>query len=425
MPKQKVPDIHFDYFVVGEIKQLLDSNKIFINTDYQRSDMWTHRQQVELIKSINKRYSIGVLVLFINDSNQFEILDGQQRLLTLKKYIEDNLDLKDTELPKYSELETREKALIDAYCIYYLKLKSHDPESKEEDIIQTFLRLQEGTPLNKAEKINAHRGKFKDTFREIRDIHPIFALQGYDKRFRLRLLCAELLMLELESDFRNKVFPDLSIDTFKDVLKRYEKHISKKKVSFFKGNLDYLHQSLNYLLTAIHPRELVPFYLLVSYLRRHKADNLNLMNELTDFAEKFLRNLNMFSIYDTEPPEGMPERLFNKYKNYKAEARKATTADSIQYRFKFILGEFEKFQPVIQKDPKRLHDIEEKRTLFFRQKGICPECNRKIDFRKGASGHHVIAHRNGGKTADLKKALLLHEKCHRKLEKRLKKNKTL
>ncbi len=35
---------------------------------------------IELINSINKRYSIGVLVLFINESGQFEILDGQQRL---------------------------------------------------------------------------------------------------------------------------------------------------------------------------------------------------------------------------------------------------------------------------------------------------------------------------------------------------------
>ena len=53
---------------------------------------------------------------------------------------------------------------MDSYCIYYLKLKSFDEESKEEDIFQTFLRLQEGTPLNKAEKINAYRGKFKETF---------------------------------------------------------------------------------------------------------------------------------------------------------------------------------------------------------------------------------------------------------------------
>jgi hypothetical protein len=38
--------------------------------------------------------------------------------------------------------------------------------------------LQEGTPLNKAEKINAFRGAFKDAFRQIRDEHPIFTFLG-------------------------------------------------------------------------------------------------------------------------------------------------------------------------------------------------------------------------------------------------------
>jgi hypothetical protein len=86
MSTQKVPDLLFDDFVLGEIDELFQNGKIHINSDYQRGDIWTHRQQVELIESIKNRYSIGVLVLFINDQRQYEILDGQQRLLTVKKY---------------------------------------------------------------------------------------------------------------------------------------------------------------------------------------------------------------------------------------------------------------------------------------------------------------------------------------------------
>jgi uncharacterized protein with ParB-like and HNH nuclease domain len=47
---------------------------------------------------MNKRYSIGVLVLFINENGQYEILDGQQRLLTIKKYLNNDLDLTLTEI---------------------------------------------------------------------------------------------------------------------------------------------------------------------------------------------------------------------------------------------------------------------------------------------------------------------------------------
>ncbi len=130
------------------------------NKEYQRGDIWKQSQKIELIRSIYSRYSIGVLVLFKNDVEQFEILDGQQRILTIIKYLEDGLDLTGTDIPKYSELNLQDKTLLDAYCVFSSKMKSHDPESKEEDIVQTFLRLQEGTPLNKAEKIMHYRWCF-------------------------------------------------------------------------------------------------------------------------------------------------------------------------------------------------------------------------------------------------------------------------
>ena len=211
MSKQKVPDIEFEFWTIAEIPDLLSENKIYINKEYQRSDIWKHQQKIELIRSINNRYSIGALVTYINDNGQFEILDGQQRLIAIKQYLEDNLDLIKTDIVKYSKLSLQDKTLLDAYCVYYILLKSINPKSKEEDIVQTFLRLQEGSPLNKAEKLNAQRGKFKDTFREIRETHLIFGYLGNEKRFRWRQLAAELLSLELESDFKNRVFPSLDL----------------------------------------------------------------------------------------------------------------------------------------------------------------------------------------------------------------------
>lgn len=423
MRKQHIPDIDFDRFAFGSIKKLFDEKKIYINYDYQRGDVWTNTQQIELIRSIFNSYSIGVLVLYINDSDQFEILDGQQRLLTIRKYLNDKLNLDRSDIKPYSELEDQDKMFLNAYSVGYLKLKSHNPETKEEDIIQTFLRLQEGSPLNKAEKINAHRGAFKDAFKEIRDSHNIFDYLGNDKRFRLRLLCAELLHLELESDFSHSKFPGLELATLKASCVKYEKEISKTKRKFFIGNLDYLQHSLNFMLTAMTPRDLIPFYLLVSYLRKHKGDNSNLKNELSSFCTEFLQKVNSFSVYETTPPVGMEKEEFFDFLNYKTEGRKATSNDSIEFRFDFIKQRFEEYIPFIQKDPKRLHVIEQKRTLFYRQKGICKECNRPIDFRVDGSAHHILAHKDGGLTDDLENAVLLHERCHSKLEKRLLKEK--
>jgi len=422
MVRQQVPDIEFESFVLGEIKDLFGNNEIFINSEYQRGYIWKTSQRLQLIRSINHQYSIGVLVLFVNEKKQYEILDGQQRLKVILDYVNGDLDLKNTDITPYENLKQKEKILLDAYSIYYLKLKSHHTDSKEEDITQTFLRLQEGTPLNRAEKISAHRGAFKDTFRQIRDTHPLFELMGHDKRFRLRLLAAEMLLIELEGDFYNKMFPSIELQSFIAAIKKYEKRISAKKYTSYIGNLNILHASLNYLLTALKPSEVLSFYLLVSYLRKCRAGNKNLINEISTFAKEFLKNLHSFGIYDQQPPEGMEKGIFDNYKSYKLAAKVMTTPESIKERCQLILDEFNRFIPIVDKDPTRYHNEEQKRTLYFSQKGICPVCQKPMNF-KDTSSDHMVRHSEGGKTDNLNKAQLLHIRCHTKVEKARNKSK--
>lgn len=423
MVNQQVPDIDFNCFVIGELEDLFNQKKILINPQYQRSDIWKNQQKIELIKSIDKRYSIGVLVLFKNQNDDFEILDGQQRLLTIQKFLKDKLELKNTDLKKYSEYSKKDKTLFDAYCVYYLKLKSFNVETREEDITQTFLRLQEGTPLNKAEKINACRGKFKDTFIELRQKEQFFDVLGKEIRFRWRLLAAEILLLELESDFEHNKFPDLNLNSFKSAIKKYETNISERKTTFVKGNLNLLHLSMGHLLPALPPRELLSFYLLMSYLRKNKADNSDLIVNFGEFAKEFLKNLNSFSIYDSKNVSSLDEGLYKKYLKYKTDARQATTPESLESRYQFILEEYKRMCPFLKKDDVRFHDLEQKRRLFFIQKGICPECQKKLQFDSSSTGHHILPHSKGGETEDLDNGILLHKKCHEKLERKLKQEK--
>ena len=76
MQKQTVPNIQFKRFVIGQITDLFNRNKIYINKEYQRSDIWKRSQKVELIRSIINSYSIGVLVLFFNEDRKYEILNN-------------------------------------------------------------------------------------------------------------------------------------------------------------------------------------------------------------------------------------------------------------------------------------------------------------------------------------------------------------
>ena len=131
MPRQRIPDIEFNHFTIGQLPELFRDGKIVINEEYQRSDIWKHKQQIALIESIDSSYSVGVLVLFLNENGKYEILDGQQRLTAIRGYLEGRLDLSGSSIIPYGSLSTQEKNLFDAYCVYYLRLKSFDEEKKK------------------------------------------------------------------------------------------------------------------------------------------------------------------------------------------------------------------------------------------------------------------------------------------------------
>ena len=77
---------------IWSIDKLLKKNLVI--PDYQRPYKWTDKNITELIldtqKSIeesrkyaNFKYRIGTVILHINEKNEYEIVDGQQRVLSL------------------------------------------------------------------------------------------------------------------------------------------------------------------------------------------------------------------------------------------------------------------------------------------------------------------------------------------------------
>ena len=103
--------------------------------------------------------------------------------------------------------------------------------------------------------------------------------------------------------------------------KKYERKISRQKLTFYRGNLDYMERSLNMFLGAFDFRDIISFYLLISYLRKKRAGNQNLQNEYAVFARIFMQKLNMFSIYDIKPPKGMTKEEFERIRSISKNQR--------------------------------------------------------------------------------------------------------
>jgi uncharacterized protein with ParB-like and HNH nuclease domain len=157
-------------YTVKKIKQKIDRNDIVFNHPIQRkAGQWTEEQRSLLIHSILLDYPIPPLyaVKDEEENNKYSILDGKQRLTTIRSYMNDEWSLsKDTpeviiegveyEIAglKFSELhEDVQQELEDSSLLMYIF-----EDCSDEEIEEIFYRLNNGTALTKDQKTRAKLG---------------------------------------------------------------------------------------------------------------------------------------------------------------------------------------------------------------------------------------------------------------------------
>lgn len=143
--------------------------------DFQREEVWPNTKKRLLIDSILKQWHLPKFYFRRLDDGTFECVDGQQRLIAIFEFFDDQLKLdEDTAnrvgATKYSELDDE---VSDAFDDFEIEIEEIE-DASEEDLEELFKRLQLGTPLNTAEKINAILGDLRDFCHEMAD-KPFFA----------------------------------------------------------------------------------------------------------------------------------------------------------------------------------------------------------------------------------------------------------
>lgn len=168
MSKLAILDV--DHFTINKLKN--EEDKFQINRTYQRSDAWKLPKRQKLLESIFNNLSIGVLFIKRHDDGTFEILDGQQRIETIKFFLHNKLltsqHMKGFKNKSYSDLEKEDSdklAKFLSFKIWYIPVYDGD----EEELADLFLRLQEGQPLNTPEKLNAIQTDMKKFIIEVQN----------------------------------------------------------------------------------------------------------------------------------------------------------------------------------------------------------------------------------------------------------------
>ena len=148
-----------DGFVYNELegKGLFGlSGKLTIQPEYQRNYIYASdggKKEMAVIESVLKGYPIGLIYFNkVSDSN-LEVLDGQQRITSLGRFVSDKFAIKDENgSPQYFGGMAKDKQTK----ILETKLTVYECEGTESEIKEWFKTINiAGIPLNDQELLNA------------------------------------------------------------------------------------------------------------------------------------------------------------------------------------------------------------------------------------------------------------------------------
>ncbi|MCK5449395.1 DUF262 domain-containing protein [Candidatus Pacearchaeota archaeon] len=162
LKEYKIKDI-CEGFVYNELeaKGLFGlSGTLTIQPEYQRHYIYADgKKDVAVIESLLRGYPIGLIYFNKIGEDKLEVLDGQQRITSIGRYVQEKFAIKDENgMPQnFTSLsQDKQKQIMDTTLLIY------ECEGKEDEIKEWFKTINiVGVPLNEQELLNAiYSGEF-------------------------------------------------------------------------------------------------------------------------------------------------------------------------------------------------------------------------------------------------------------------------
>jgi len=158
------PDAHVKVekaqFSVSHVKTLhTNRQKLIINPDFQRNDVWKMSQKCDLVESILMGIPIPIIYLFEDKRGNWIVVDGKQRITALLEFIDGKFSLQHLKIlsqfngKKFSDLDLKMQGIFEDYQLFFYIIQPPTPERVKYDIFDRVNR--KGTQLNSQEMRNA------------------------------------------------------------------------------------------------------------------------------------------------------------------------------------------------------------------------------------------------------------------------------
>ncbi len=152
----------------------IDQGDVDLQPDFQRQEVWSTSKKKRLIDTVLREWSIPPIHFVVLPDGKLEVLDGQQRLASIRDFFHNqfSVDGRITPLDEkvsrlhgkfYSKLEPGDRRKIDQYTLRCFRISDYQPEEPSE----LFYRLNQPTMLTAGEQRNALFGPAREQLKEL------------------------------------------------------------------------------------------------------------------------------------------------------------------------------------------------------------------------------------------------------------------
>lgn len=141
--------------------------KLTIQPEYQRHYIYNDgKKDVAVIESILNRYPLGLIYFNLTSSGQYEVLDGQQRITSIGRFVTGKFSIEDENgnIQYFSGLpEEQQKLILESKLLVYVC------QGEEKEVKEWFKTINiVGVPLNEQELRNAiYSGTFVNAAKRV------------------------------------------------------------------------------------------------------------------------------------------------------------------------------------------------------------------------------------------------------------------
>lgn len=347
----KIKDIVEGYEDKGEEGVVAYGGKLDVRPPYQREFIYKDKQRDEVINTINKGFPLNIMYWVCKDDGTFEILDGQQRTISICEYVQGNFSIN--------------------YKYFHNLL-----DDEKEKILNYEL--------------------------------TVYVCTGTDKEklewFKIINIAGEELTVQ---ELRNAIYTGEWLNDAKRYFSKTNCAAYNLGSKYIKGKVlrqDYLEKVLDWISDGR----------IEDYMAIHQHDSTAselwlYFNNVINWVEV------TFQDYRNEMQNVDWGKYYNIYKNNKYDVKElAKKVDELMLDddvtkksgiYEYLLDGKEKHLQI------RAFTESEKRSVYERQEGICNKCNEHFDISE-MEADHITPWHEGGKT-NLENCQMLCKNCNR------------